>query len=192
MRAYKAFNAKLQATMGRGIFQFAPGETYEEPECKCATNGFHCAENPLCAMDYYPGTDSRFFVVEAGGEINQDGFGSRISCTRITLVKEITRIQLAAHACLYIQRYPERDMESRHAKRDKGTCWQKGDFLIVRGKSPMAAGKKGTYLFLIQEYKNSSRIKGICPVYIDGDEYLPDTWYALQKGEICEKKNSDS
>lgn len=193
MRAYKAFNANLQATMGRrGKFQFAPGGTYEEKECKCARNGFHCAENPLCTMEYYPEKDARFFIVEAGGEINQDGKGSRISCTRIALIKEISRIQLAAHACLYIQRYPKRDTESSHVQRDKGMCRWEGDFLIVRGKSPMAAGKKGTYLFLVQEYKNSSEIKGIYPLYIDGDEYLSDTWYGLQEGEICTKKNSDS
>lgn len=193
MRAYKAFNANLQATMGRrDKFQFVPGGTYEEKECKCARNGFHCAENPLCILKYYPEKDARFFIVEAGGEINQDGKDSRISCTRITLIKEINRIQLAAHACLYIQRYPNRDMEGSHVQRDKGMCRWEGNFLIVRGKSPMAAGKKGTYLFLVQEYKNSSEIKGIYPLYIDGDEYLPETWYGLKEGEICTKKNSDS
>lgn len=192
MRAYKAFNAQLKATMGQGTFQFAPGETYEEPECKCAANGFHCAENPLCTLIYYRCMDSRFFIVEAGGDINQDGTGSRISCTRITLLKEITRAQLAAHACLYMQKYPERDEESTYVKRDKGKCTQKGDFIIVRGKSPMAAGVKGTYLFLLQEYKSSRKIRGIYPVYVDGKEYCPDTWYEIKGGEVCIKKSCDS
>lgn len=189
MRAYKAFNADLQATMGRGTFQFAPGGTYEEKECKCASNGFHCAENPLCTLDYYRGKDTRFFIVDAGGEINQDGEGSRISCTRITLLKEIGRIQLAAHACLYIQKYPDRKMESSHAKRNRAKCEEKDDFMIVRGKAPEAAGAEGSYLFLIQEYKTSSTVKGIHPIYIDGEEYLPDTWYCLREGEICAKQN---
>lgn len=188
MRAYKAFNAQLQATMGKGTFQFAPGKTYEEAECKCARNGFHCAENPLCTLTYYSNMDARFFMVEADGDINQDGTGSRISCTRITLLKELTRPQLAAHACLYIQRYPARDTESGYVKEDKGKCTQKGDFLIVRGKSPMAAGVKGSYLFLVQEYKKSKEIKGIYPVYIDGEEYRSDTWYAVKGGKVCAKK----
>lgn len=192
MRAYKAFDANLRATMGQGIVQFEPGKTYEERECTCARNGFHCAENPLCTLEYYRRMDSRFFIVDAEGEIHQDGRGSRISCTRITLLKEISRIQLAAHACLYIQKYPDREMESSYAKRDKGRCNRKDDFLIVRGKNPEAAGTKGAYLFLVQECKNSRAIKGIYPIYIDGKEYLPDTWYGLRKGEICSKTNSGS
>lgn len=188
MRAYKAFNAQLQATMGKGTFQFTPGETYEETECKCARNGFHCAENPLCTLTYYSGMDVRFFLVEAGGDINQDGTGSRISCTRITLLKELTRPQLAAHACLYIQRYPDRDAESGYVKKNKGKCTQEGDFVIVRGKSPVAAGAEGTYIFLVQEYKNSREIRGIYPVYVDGEEYRPDTWYTAKGGKVCIKK----
>lgn len=65
MIAYKGFNSKLQATMGSGTFQFEPGETYDEPECKCARNGFHCAENSLDVLDYYRAMDDRFFIVEA-------------------------------------------------------------------------------------------------------------------------------
>ena len=64
MLAYKGFNSKLQATMGSGVFQFEPGQTYEESECKCAHNGFHCAENPLCALGYYRDMSSRFFIVD--------------------------------------------------------------------------------------------------------------------------------
>lgn len=188
MRAYKAFNAQLQATMGKGTFQFAPGETYEETECKCARNGFHCAENPLCVLTYYSSMDARFFLVEAGGDINQDGAGSRISCTRITLLKELTRPQLAAHACLYMQRYQDRDTESGYVKEDKGECTRKGDFLIVRGKSPMAAGVKGSYLFLVQEKQRSKEISGIYPVYVDGEEIQENVWYRIKEGELCRKR----
>lgn len=189
MRAYKAFNARLQATMGKGTFQFAAGETYEETECKCAANGFHCAENPLCTLRYYPGMDDRFFLVEAAGDINQDGNGSRISCTRITLLKELTRPQLAAHACLYMQRYPDRDMESGYVVRDKGSCRKDGDFIIVRGKSPMAAGVKGSYLFLVQEKRKSAAISDIYPVYVDGEEIRENTWYGIKEGELCRKRS---
>ena len=156
MKAYKAFNSKLQATLGNGIFQFEEGKTYEENECKCARNGFHCAENPLCALSYYSSMDTRFFIVNAEGDINQDGRGSRISCTKLSLVKELDRIQLATHACLYIQKYPDREMENgAYAKTQKGSCNEKGDFVIVRGKSPQAAGVKGSWLFLLKEAKGS-------------------------------------
>lgn len=189
MIAYKGFNSELQATMGSGIFQFAPGQTYEESECRCSHNGFHCAENPLCALGYYSGMNARFFIVEATGDINQDGHGSRISCTRLTLVKEIDRIKLAAHACLYMQKYPERDMESGWARRDRGNCACAGDFIIVRGKSPRAAGVKGSWLFLLQEEKGCAGISGIYPAYIDGKEYKENTWYGIRGGKTCRKKN---
>lgn len=189
MLAYKAFNSKLQATMGKGTFQFEAGKTYEEDECKCARNGFHCAENPLCALSYYRSMDTRFFIVKAEGDINQDGTGSRISCTKLTLVKEIDRIQLATHACLYIQKYPDRDEESDHVRKQKGTCHTEGDFIIVRGKSPRAAGVKGSWLFLLQEDKRSKKIEGIYPIFIDGEEYLENVWYGIKGGAVCEKKN---
>lgn len=189
MLAYKGFNSRLQAVFGKGTMQFEQGKTYEEDECKCARNGFHCAENPLCALGYYSGMDARFFIVEAGGDINQDGIGSRISCTKLTLLKEIDRIALAAHACLYIQKYPERDMESRYAREDTGRCKAAGDFIIVRGKSPRAAGVKGSWLFLLKEAKRSKAIAGVYPVYIDGEEYRADTWYGIRGEEICVKKS---
>lgn len=192
MRAYKAFNAKLQATMGNGTFQFEDGKTYEEKECKCATNGFHCAENPLCALGYYSRMDSRFFVVEADGDINQDGNGSRISCTRITLVKEISRIQLAAHACLYMQRFPNRDTEGRYVAKNRGRCGVEGEFIIVRGISPVAAGVRGSYLFLVQEDQQSKEISGIYPIYVDGEEIRENTWYGIKEGELCRKKHCAS
>lgn len=188
MRAYKAFNAQLQAIMGMSTFQFAPGETYEETECKCARNGFHCAENPLCTLNYYHNMDARFFIVEAAGDINQDGAGSRISCTKITLIQEISRPKLAAHACLYMQDHPNRDMESVYVTKDRGRCKKSGDFIIVRGKFPVAAGVKGAYLFLVQEKPQSKEISIIYPFYVDGEEIRENTWYGIKEGELCKKR----
>lgn len=189
MLAYKGFTSNLQARMGNGRFQFEPGKTYEEAECKCAHNGFHCAENPLCALGYYNGMSDRYFIVNADGDINQDGYESRISCTRITLLKEISRIQLGALACEYFRKYPERDMESRLAVKNKGQCNNKGDFIIVRGKNPEAAGVKGSYLFLLKEKKDSNEIEGIYPVFIDGEEYKEKVRYGIRGEKVCARKN---
>lgn len=189
MLAFKGFNSRLQATMGKGTFQFEPGKTYEEKECKCARNGFHCAENPLCVLSYYGGMDDRFFLVEAAGDINQDGSGSRISCTKLTLKKEISRKELAVCACKYMLDHPEREMESDHAVWDKGRCTKKGDFIIVRGKHPKTAGVEGALLCLVQEEKDSNEIEGIFCIEIDGNEYQADTWYEIRGGAVCGKKN---
>lgn len=189
MLAFKGFNSRLQATLGTGTFQFEPGRTYEEKECKCATNGFHCAENPLCVLTYYPDMDDRYFIVEAAGDINQDGNGSRISCTRLTLKRELSRTDLAVCACNYMLKYPSREMESSNAVWDSGRCTGKGDFIIVRGKSPEAAGVKGSRLFLVQEGQNSNGIDGIYGIEVDGKEYHEGVWYGIRGGKICVKKS---
>ena len=192
MLAVKAFNSKLQATMGKGIVQFEPGGTYEEPECNCAQNGYHCAEDPLDVLNYYGSMDDRFFIVKAEGEIHQDGHGSRISCTRLTLVKEISRIQLAAMACRYMEKYPDRKTNSRYLAKEKGKCRTKGDFIIVRGKHPKAAGVEGSVVFLMQEAKDSTEIIGIYPIEIDGKDYREGTWYGVRGGRICARKRSEA
>ncbi len=189
MIAYKGFNSKLQATMGKGTFQFEPGGTYEEKECKCASNGFHCAENPLDVLDYYRSMDARFFIVEAAGDINQDGCGSRISCTKLTLTKEIDRIGLALRGCLYIEYHPDRETYGRYVKKEHGECSAKNDFIIVRGKHPAAAGVEGSWLFLVQEKRSTNQISGIYTIQIDGKEYKEGRWYRVLRGKICEKRN---
>lgn len=189
MLAYKGFNSEIQATLGSGIFQFEQGQTYEEKECKCASNGFHCAENPLDVLDYYRSMDARFFIVEAAGDINQDGCGSRISCTKLTLTKEIDRIGLALRGCLYIEYHPDRETYGRYVKKERGECNEKGDFIIVRGKNPVAAGVDGSWLFLIQEKRSSKEITGIYPIQIDGREYKEGVWYGVRRQKICEKRN---
>lgn len=187
MIAYKAFNKDLQAVLGKGTMTMEIGKTYVEDEAKCAHNGFHCAENPLCVLRYYSSLDSRYVIVDAGGDINQDGYGSRISCTQITLIREINRLQLATLACEYIRNYPEREEKSKYLKQDKGIADSKGDFIIVRGKNPAGKGVKGSYVFLLKEEKNSSNIEQIYPFYIDGVKVCPNQYYALRGDKLCKR-----
>ncbi len=189
MLAYKGFTKELTATMGKGVFRFETGKTYEEKECKCAHNGFHCAEDPLGVLRYYSGMDTRFFLVRAEGEVNQDGEGSRISCTRLTLVKEISRTGLAVHACRYMERYPERKPDGDYVKRERGTCTRKDDFIIVRGKDPRGSGVKGSWFFLVREEAGSPRIRTVYPVYVDGEEIREKTYYGLRGDGLCRRKN---
>lgn len=189
MRAIKAFNSDLCATLGKGIMQYEPGKTYKENESKCAHNGFHCAENPLCALGYYSGMNSRFFIVEAGGEINQDGSGTRMSCTEITLLKEISRIQLAVMACEYIRKHPDREEKVTHLNDNAGIVNTRGDFIIVRGKKPKGKGVKGSYIFLMKEKKYSREIEHIQALYVDGTIIKANKYYGLRGVAICEEKN---
>ena len=188
MRAYKGFRENLTCTMGNGTFQYEIGKTYTEEECNCTKNGFHCCENPLDVLNWYDGNKDRFCIVKAEGEINQDNVGTKIACTRITLVKEITRLELAVCACEYIRRYPDREIKSKYLFSGTGECMKKNNFVIVRGKNPKAKAVKGGYFFLVVEEKKSTEIKGI---YIGcaGVYEKPDTYYRIKGGKPCEEKS---
>lgn len=189
MIAYKGFHKDLTCTMGKGTFKYEPGVTYKEDSAKCTSTGFHCTEDPLGCLYWYDGEGDRYFLVKAEGDINEDDYHSKISCTELTLVKELTRVQLAAHACRYMQRYPKRKSDSKYVCVDKGKA--DGDFIIVRGKHPAAAGRKGTVLFLIQEEARSKKIKMIEIYEVNGKDIKPNKYYGMGGVEVkqCEKKN---
>ena len=89
MRAYKGFTPDLMSRLGGKPVQFKVGETYEEPRSKTANSGFHCCENPFECLSYYGYKQDRFCLVEAEGDIDEDDF-ERISCTKLTILKELT------------------------------------------------------------------------------------------------------
>lgn len=53
MIAYKGFTKDLTARLGRGNYQFKPGETAIEENSKTVRSGFHCCENPFECLGYY-------------------------------------------------------------------------------------------------------------------------------------------
>lgn len=109
MIAFKGFTKNLTATMGKGTFQFKEGETYTEEESKCFRTGFHCAEDPFDCFHYYGlGNGNRYFMVEAAGSLNEDGSDSKISCTQITLLKELTLKEMAYYKIRYMILHPVR------------------------------------------------------------------------------------
>lgn len=187
MIAFKGFNKDLICTMGKGIFQYEVGKTYKEDSAKCASTGFHCVEEPIEVLSWYANDSSRYCIVKAGGDINEDG-DNKISCTEIKLLKEITLQQLGALECKWIQEHPERKY-SRHVKKDSARATGTG-IAIVRGKNPKAAGDKGSTIFLLREAKETKKIEEIGVYQIDGVEYMPDTYYDADGRKYrCEKKS---
>lgn len=174
MIAYKGFNKDLTCTMGHGTFQYKVGETYEEKEAECAETGFHCVEEPIEVLSWYSSNTSRYCIVEAGGDIHEDG-NNKIACTKIKLLKEITLQQLGALECKWIQDHPERAYSSR-VRRDRAKADSKG-IVIVRGKNPKAAGDLGSTIFLLREAKETKEIEEIGVYQIDGVEFMPEIYY---------------
>lgn len=134
MLAFKGFNSDMTCTLGKGTFKYEIGRMYKEKEANCTRNGFHCCENPLDVLQWYDNQDSRFCVVKADGEINQDNVETKISCTELTVVKEVTRLELAALGCEYMRRYPKRVVHNKYLTWDRGECQEKTDLSLCEGK----------------------------------------------------------
>ena len=104
IRAYKAFDQNMQC---RG-FQFEVGKTYEhDGKVKACESGFHACENPLDVWSYYP-LDSRYAVVELGGDVSRHGDvgrhddDSKIAAARITISAEIALPQIIRDGVAYL------------------------------------------------------------------------------------------
>lgn len=187
MLAYKGFNSDLTCTMGNGRFRYEVGKTYRENKAQCADTGFHCVEEPIEVLSWYSSEKSRYCIVNAGGDVHEDG-NDKISCTEMTILKEITLQQLGALECQWMQNHPERKY-SRHVMKDNGTATGKG-IVIVRGKNPRAAGSLGSTIFLLKEKKGEKIIDEVGIYEIDGKEFLPGVFYRVDGRKCrCEKKN---
>lgn len=150
MIAYKAFSKGLVC---RG-YRFGPGVNVTD-KANCRANGFHCAENPIDCLTYYPNWDaSEYWQVEAEGDIDEDGDDSKISCTRIELVKKLSFEDFVLAAAKYLITHPTRykgESGKVSVCRDKGKAEKEGTAVIVKGLDPAAYGKDGSILVLIRE-----------------------------------------
>ena len=91
MYAYKGFEPDLSC---RG-YRFVMGKNVT-PEANCASNGFHCAEDPLDCLTYYSDMDrSIYCLVQPGGDIDEDDRDSKIACTELTVLRQLTRYSVS-------------------------------------------------------------------------------------------------
>lgn len=187
MIAYKGFNKDLVCTMGKGQFQYEVGQTYTEDTAKCASTGFHCVEEPIETLSWYKGNGSRYCIVDAGGDVHEDG-DKRISCTQMKVLREVTLRQLGMLECKWLMEHPER-VYSRQVKRNEGVA-ENDSIVVVRGKNPRAAGAPGATLFLLKEVKGGKEIEAAGVFEIDGENYLPDVYYKVDGRRYrCAKKS---
>ena len=77
------------------------------PEANCASNGFHCAENPLDCLSYYGDMNrSIYCLVQPGGDIDEDDRDSKIACTELTILRQLMRKEFFLHALAYMVDHP--------------------------------------------------------------------------------------
>lgn len=173
--AYKAFDPDLSCTSGGHRFQYKIGIWNQEPAADCAKRGFHCAENPLDCLSYYRCWEHAvYYMVLADEDIDEDGQDSKISCTRLKLIKRLNLEEFIAHSLRYLMEHPKSE-EHYLVSHDKGEA--RNGFAIVRGKEPYACGRLGDVLGLAKEEAGSNEISEIGLFVVDGKEILPDVWY---------------
>ena len=179
--AYKMFNADLTCTHGRGTFQYEPGIWYEEEEANCARSGFHCALNPLDCMNYYGNWDtSQCWLVAVDGDIDEDGTDTKISATKIRLIRRLDLKEFVTHALSYIVTHPHLDTNYR-VKREYAVADETDKFLIVRGKDPVAAGTSiGQYIGILKEEPVTGTIEEAALFYVDGEEIKTEALYDVE------------
>ncbi len=139
MIAYKVFHPGL---ICRG-YQFVMGMNKTD-KVKCVGNGFHCAEDPLDCLSYYPDIKgSEYHVANAGGDIDEDGNDSKIAFT-----KRLTREELFLHGLAYMVDHPQRKYGC-HIAKDYAKA--RGGYAVVRGVDPAACGDIGDILAFAKE-----------------------------------------
>lgn len=188
MRCYKGFNKDLTCTRGRGSFQYKVGQTFTAEKAKCANTGLHCVEEPIAVLNWYRDSDSRFCIVDAKGDINEND--DKISCTEMTILKEITIEQLAMLECIWIQEHPDRQTDARISRNTiDGTETDK--VVFVRGKNPEASGCTGATIFILREKSRSREIAEIGVFKVDGKKCKPHVRYTVEgrRASKCAKKS---
>ncbi|MBR3778182.1 MAG: hypothetical protein IKL13_00450 [Clostridia bacterium] len=164
MLVYKAMHP---GQICRGV-KLRPGLNIE-PEANCAQNGWHAAEDPLDCLKYYPDEkNSELWVCEASGDIDEDNFDSKISCTHLTLIKRLSREEFVLHAIAYMLKHPDR--------REANDVYDHGTIHIRRGDRPTASGSKGDVIGLLRECAGR---QAVAVFTIDGSEYMPGVEYTL-------------
>lgn len=191
MIAYKAFHNDLTCTMGRGIFQYREHEVHTEPKANCAENGFHCAENPLDCLSYYPDWEnSVYYMVEASGDIDEDNVDTKISCTELTLLQKLELPDFVVHSVSYMVKHPKRATAYRNygsiqVCREEYVSEKPVLAVIVRGKEPKAAASKGCIVALVQEEQESKAVKQVRVYCVDGKLVKPGISYSLREEVAC-------
>lgn len=181
MIAFKAFDKDLTCTMSGKKYQYCLNKWNEETDANCGENGMHCAENPLDCLSYYPNWDQAvYYMVVAHGDIDEDAYDSKISCTKLRLIKKLDKGEFVAHSLKYLLDHPLRKNNS-HVCENKGEARQ--GFAIVRGRDPIAKGSLGDVLGFAKEGCGKSEIAEIGIHVVDGNKILPDTWYNIRGRE---------
>lgn len=170
MLCYKAFQPGFKC---RG-YQYHMGKNVTG-EANCHKNGFHCASDPADCLSYYPDIHSSVYcLVEAGGDIDEDGVDSKVSCTELSILRVLTLEDYFLHILIHMARNP--DSKSSRAVQDRGTA--RNGYIIISGKNPFARGSLGDILAMLKTGADG-KAEQLGVLRVDGETILPDIYYNI-------------
>lgn len=170
---FKGFKPGLVATLGNGKFQYVPNELNETEKAMCASTGFHYCLDPWDCLNWYTWNGkNEFWAVAAGGDVDEDGYGSRSSCTKLVPLRKLTAEEFLLMHANYVFEHPAEKFEDS----------SKGPFHVAYDRGKELAGELGEWLcFIIRDQQES-----ICIAQpIDGVKILPGKNYTVESLEAA-------
>lgn len=170
---FKGFKPGLIATLDNGSYQYQPGEASKTKKAKCANAGFHYCLDPLDCLNWYAWDGkNEFWAIAAGGDIDEDDYRTRSSCTEIVPLRKLTAEEFLLMHANYVFEHPAEKFEDSY----------KGPFHVAYGRDKKLAGELGEWLcFIIQDQQES-----ICIAQpIDGVKILPGKNYTAESLEAA-------
>ena len=108
--------------------------------------------------------------------MDEDDVDSKIACTELTVLKQLTEEELFLHGLVYMVDHPRRAW-SPLVKEERATA--NCGYAVVRGKDPVAVGRLNDILAFAKEAPDSESIVQVAVGRIDGVTLLPDVWYGV-------------
>lgn len=184
MIVFKATHGDMTCTSGKGIFRYEIGVPATADNAKCGNTGLHACEYVIDCTGYYAlGKGNRFFKAVAEGDIAEDGKDTRIACTRLTLIQELTNRDIAREAMLYMAGHPMRDGWKKKSNMIDidlvaAEINVQDGIAIARGREPKVRGCTGAHLGLIAE--TDGKIRAARLFTVDGKIIRPGVWYTAE------------
>lgn len=180
MTGYKGTNKDMACTKGSGTFPYQLGLNRAD-QAKARSTGLHFTEDPFLVLNWYPlGSDNRYFLCEASGDINETDGEDSMACTELTIIRELTVKELAGHGMMFMLRHPLRGWEKRktmlQVRKEQAEAFCAGSIAIARGRHPKVKGPAGSFLGLLRE-ENGMIIEA--RLFEAGEQIKADTWYTL-------------
>ena len=196
MIAYKGTDLNGEC---RGM-QYEVGKEYTaDGDVSCCKNGLHACGAPLDVFSYYPPASSRYFEVEASGDIDHGGDDTKLSARTLKIKAEIGIPGIIKAQIEYVKQkigFAEAIRRANAEKENHATGYQgaasatgKAGVALAAGNACKAMGALGCAICCVERGEWNGETYPIVAVkaaIVDGETIMPGVWYALKNGVFVE------